>query len=570
MGDITTAGVMGNITTATVPTALAPVRRTDGEDPVWPGAIWVGQVEAGSIPSARIRVIDGSGFAEARFLVWRGGQPLGLVQVPLTDGTVDGSVLRACVADLPRPSALPLRQSSPGVSVVICTRDRPDHLARLLASLVSLDYPEFEIVVVDNNPASGLTRPVVEAASGVSVRVVDAVGQGLSIARNVGVRHAIHDIIAFTDDDVVIDARWLDRLVVGFERDDRVACVCGMVPSVEVVTPSQAWFDHRVGWARRWEPALYGLDEHVADDDLFPLRVSEFGTGANFAVSKSAVVALGGFDEALGAGSPAGSGEDMDIFVRILLSGRLLAREPAAIVWHSHRETVAELDKQMHDYGVGLSALLVKMLIHPRTTLLVAKRLVVGVRHLGAVTDVDHPAALTTEPRLANVRRRELVGVVRGPWRLVRGRLAGRSGTPLRAGRRRVTGLLDFRREQMWGDPDNSILAGRLAAAALWCGAVAVPAAAGVLPGPLQALAVLVFVLAGPGSLVVSFSPGLPRSARWALVPTVGAAVCTLSVTGLLMAGLWNPSAVLAVLGLLTAAGGLARGRYLASRVIRR
>ncbi|MFC8315032.1 glycosyltransferase family 2 protein [Gordonia sp. NPDC057258] len=561
---------MGDITTATAPTMLAPVRRTDGEDPVWPGAIWVGQVEHGSIPSARIPVIDGTGFAEARFLVWRGGQPLGFVQVPLTDGAVDGSILRARVADLPRPSPPALRQTSPGVSVVICTRDRPNHLARLLSSLVALDYPEFEIVVVDNNPASGLTRPVVEAASGVSVRVVDAVGQGLSIARNVGVRHAIHDIIAFTDDDVVIDARWLDRLVVGFERDDRVACVCGMVPSVEVLTPSQAWFDHRVGWARRWEPALYGLDDHAADDALFPLRVSEFGTGANFAVRRSAVTALGGFDEALGAGAPAGSGEDMDIFVRILLTGSLLAREPAAIVWHSHRETVAELDKQMHDYGVGLSALLVKMLVNPRTSLMVVKRLVVGVRHLGAVTEVEHDAALSAEPGLATLRRRELAGIARGPWRLVRGRIAGRSGAPLRTRRRRVTGFLDFRREQMWGDAGNSILAGRLARVAVWCGTIGALAATGVLPGALQALAVVVFVLAGPGSVVVSFSPDLPGSARWALVPTVGAAVCTLSVTALLMAGLWNPSAVLAGLGLLTAAGGLARGRYLASRVIRR
>ncbi|MFE0751289.1 glycosyltransferase family 2 protein [Gordonia sp. NPDC058843] len=561
---------MRDTVTGAGPAMLAPVRRLDGDGPAWPGAIWVGQVEDGYIPSAHIPVIDGSGFSQARFLVWRDGRPLGFVQVPLTDDTVDGSILRARAADLPRTSVLPRRRTTPGVSVVICTRDRPDHLARLLASLVALDYPEYEIVVVDNNPASGVTRPVVEAASGVSVRVVDAVGQGLSIARNVGVRHATHDIVAFTDDDVVIDAQWLAHLVIGFERDERVACVCGMVPTVEVLTPSQAWFDHRVSWARRWEPALYGLDDHAADDDLFPLRVSEFGTGANFAVRKAAVIALGGFDEALGAGSPAGSGEDMDIFVRILLSGRLLAREPAAVVWHSHRETVAELDKQMHDYGVGLSALLVKMLVHPRTMVMVVKRLVVGVRHLGAVTDVEHDAALTAEPGLATVRRRELTGVARGPWKLLRGRLAGRSGAPLRDRARGITGVLDFRREQMWGDPRNTILSGRLAGVAVWCGAIGVLAATGVLPGVLQASAVAVFVLAGPGCLAVSFSPHLPGPARWALVPTLGSAVCALSVTGLLMAGFWHPWIVLAGLGVLTSAGGLAWGTYLASRVVRR
>ncbi len=561
---------MRDTETSTGPAMLTPVRQIVGAGPVWSGAVWVGQVEDGDIPPGRIEIVGGSGFSEARFLVRRDGQPLGFVQVPIVDGTVDGSILRARARELPGLVSQPRRETSPAVSVVICTRDRPDHLARLLASLVELDYPEFEILVVDNNPTSGVTRPVVEAASGLPVRVVDAVGQGLSIARNVGVRHAIHDIVAFTDDDVVIDAQWLDRLVIGFERDYRVACVCGVVPSVEVLTPTQAWFDHRVGWARRWEPALYGLDDHAADDDLFPLRVSEFGTGANFAVRKAAVTALGGFDEALGAGSPAGSGEDMDIFVRILLSGRLLAREPGAIVWHSHRETVAELDKQMHDYGVGLSALLVKMLVHPRTTGMVAKRLVVGVRHLGAVTDVEHSAALAAEPELATVRRRELTGVVRGPWRLLRGRLAGRSGTPLRNRARGVAGLFDFRREQMWGDRGNTILAGRLAGTAVWCGAIGMLAAAGVLPGALQALAVAVFVLAGPGSLAVSFSAYLPGSARWVLVPTLGSAICTLSVTGLLMAGFWDPSALLAGLGALTSVGGLLRGRYLASRAVRR
>ncbi|MBD0860226.1 glycosyltransferase [Gordonia sp. zg691] len=546
---------------------LAPIRRTQGDGHDWDGAVWVGQIDADQIDTTTTELLDGAGFRSARLLVWRVGRPLGFVQLAVEDGAVDGSVLRELAHALPEPPALPQPVSRPGVSVVICTRDRPEHLGRLLASLATLDYPEFEVIVVDNNPASGLTPPVVDDFPTLSVRVVDAVGQGLSIARNVGVRTAGHDLIAFTDDDVVIDPNWLSRLVIGFERDDAVACVCGMVPSAEVMTPSQAYFDSRVGWAQRWEPALFGMTEHAVDDGLFPLRVSEFGTGANFAVRKDTVIGLGGFDEALGAGSAAGGGEDIDIFVRVLLAGRLLAREPSAIVWHSHRETVAELEKQMYNYGVGLSAVICKMLVHPRTAVLVAKRLVGGVRHLGATTEVVHGPAVAAEPALTELRRRELAGVMRGPWELLRGRLAGRVGSPLKV-TPGLRGVLDFRRGQMWGDEGNTILAGRLATASVWLGLIGCLAAPTVLPALLQVTAVTAFVLSGPGSLLMSFGQ-LPLYARLSLIPVLGLAVCIIATTGLLMAGFWHPSIVLALLGSATMIGGLGRGVFLASTVER-
>ncbi|OLT40459.1 glycosyltransferase [Gordonia sp. CNJ-863] len=566
---------------------LEPVRRIQDSGKLWGGAIWIGQVdlhelderpgideqgghdperESNETDSPRIELIGGDDFRESRFLVWSEDRPLGLVRLPVQNGTIDGVALREQARGLPEPPVLPERRTRPGVSVVICTRDRPDHLARLLDSLVTLDYPDFEVLVVDNNPVSGLTPPVVAAACpSIPVRVVDAAGPGLSIARNVGLRSARFELVAFTDDDVVLDPNWLSRIVIGFERDESVACVCGMVPSVEVMTPAQAYFDRRVGWAERWEPALYGVARPVAADDLFPLRVSEFGTGANFAVRRDVVVGLGGFDEAVGAGSAAGGGEDIDIFVRLLLAGGSIAREPAAIVWHSHRASVAELEKQMHDYGVGLGAVIFKLLVDPCTTVLVTKRLVAGIRHLRATTQVDPGPAVVAEPELAGLRRRELVGVARGPWRLIRGRLAGRAGAPLRATSRGLAGLLDFRRGQMWGEPGNTILEGRLAAVSMWLGLVGLLGAT-MLPGVLQVVAVIAFVLLGPGSLVMSFG-SMPTHARLSLVPAVGLAVSIVAVTGLLMAGFWSPAVVLAIIGIATTAGGLGRGAHLASRV---
>lgn len=519
-------------------TPLRPVVPLPAKGPDWTGATWVGQVDEHNLVDGWCWLVGGRDFRRARLLIWRGEQPLGTVEVPVTDGTVDLELVRSAAAEL---APLPPHRAAgvqPPISVVVCTRDRPEHLGRLLDSLRDLCYPQFEILVVDNNPASGLTPPVVEAVKSLEVRVVEVAEQGLSKARNAGLQAAQYDIVAFTDDDVVVDHRWLTNLAIGFGRDGRTACVCGMVPTSELLTPAQDYFDRRVSWAQRWHPAVYRLDEQVPDDHLFPLRISEFGTGANFAVRKDVVTSLGGFDEALGAGTATGSGEDVDVFLRILLSGDTLVREPSAVVWHSHRKTVAELESQMYGYTVGLSAWIFKLLLQPRTFAMVLVRMFTGVRHLRKVTVVEHGDVVPGEPELSGLGRRELAGVIRGPSALLRGRFAGRRATPLRASRAPI----------------------RLALTAAVLGLVgSLGALTTIVPSFVIAVVVALFVLLGPGSLMLSYYPDLPTYAKTALVPVVGAAVSILTVTGLLMGGFYSPGNVLLILTLATFAGGVLR-----------
>ncbi|HEX2284490.1 MAG TPA: glycosyltransferase, partial [Mycobacterium sp.] len=224
----------------------------------WPGATWVGQVDEGQIAGQRLGLHAGDGFRRARLLVWTNDQARGFVELPVQDGTVDVAALRAAVAELPELVEQADR-TCPPISVVLCTRDRPQQLHDALESLLALDYPQFEVVVVDNNPSSGLTGPIVDTFPANAVRLVAAPRPGLSIARNEGVKNARYDIIAFTDDDVIVDHRWLSGLARGFSMSDRVACVCGIVPSAELLTPAQAYFDRRVGWARRCVPGVYDM-----------------------------------------------------------------------------------------------------------------------------------------------------------------------------------------------------------------------------------------------------------------------------------------------------------------------
>jgi GT2 family glycosyltransferase len=545
---------------------LQPIARFDSEVDAWSGATWIGQIDESGLTGERLNLAGGEHFSRARLLVWSQDVPRGFVEVAVSDGAVTVADAEAEVAELPEVEIRPAQHHLPPISVVVCTRDRPGHLRDVLENLVQLQYPHFEVLVVDNNPDSGLTPAVVESFAGRTVRMVDAPGEGLSIARNVALRNAKYNVVAFTDDDVLVDPHWLTNLAYGFGRDERVACVCGMVPSAEVLTPAQSYFDRRVGWARRCDAAVYDLASPPDDDSLFPLRVAQFGTGANFAVHRDAALELGGFDEGLGVGSPTGGGEDIDMFVRILLSGHMLVREPSAVVWHRHRRTAPELEVQIRNYGLGLGAWIAKLVVRPRTLGMVLHRLRPGVRHLRGVTVVDQSDTVGVDPGLEGLDQRELRGVLKGPFALIRARVAGRKAAPLKSTTTGLARAIDFRGDQMWGDPNNAITAGRLALTAVALSLVGALGAVPALPSLVLALAVGAFTLAGPGSLALSWYTHLPAYALVPLVLIVSVAVCLLVVTGLLMVGFYSPVLVLLALTSTTVVGAVARCGYLAQR----
>lgn len=545
---------------------IFPVTNAGVEELTWSGATWVGQIDERDMVGTHLDLVSGDQFLRARLLVWSDDQPRGFIEVPVQDGSVAVATIAAAIEDL-RP--VPRRETDwnmPPISVAVCTRDRPEQLRDVLEDLSLLDYPEFELIVVDNNPDSGLTPPVVETFGGRAVRLVNAASAGLSIARNVAVQNARHDIVAFTDDDVVVDRHWLRYLAYGFTRAERVACVCGMVPSAELVTPAQSYFDRRVGWASASDPAVYDLAAPPAGDPLFPMRVSQFGTGANFAVRKDVIQEVGGFDEGMGVGSPTGGGEDIDMFVRILLARHLLVREPSAVVWHRHRRTPNQLEVQVHNYGLGLGAWIAKLLTHRSTLGMVLRRAFPAVGHLRRVMIVDQRGSATADPEMEALYGRELRGVLSGPTALARSRLAARRGKPLKPPSK-VMKRFDFRGNDDWESSRNSVSAGRFAIAAIALGLVGAVGLIQTLPTPVLAITVGGFMLAGPGTLALSWYPELPSSTRFPLIPAVSLSICILVVLGLLLAGIYQPLAVLGGLAAATIAGGLGRCVYLTREV---
>jgi glycosyltransferase involved in cell wall biosynthesis len=248
----------------------------------------------------------------------------------------------------------------PRLSIAICTRDRPARLARLLDSVAAVrgDVPfaGLEVLVVDNAPSDDATRHEAERRSW--VRYVLEPKAGLDFARNAALRAAGGDLIAYLDDDVVVDRGWLQGLYDAWRSAPDAGGYTGLVLPYRLETEAQAAFEARGGFGRGFEPAEFR--ERRYGNRLHPVGAGILGAGCNMCFDRQLLLALGGFDEALDTGAPLPGGGDLDIFYRVLRRGRPVLYEPAYAVCHEHRETLPQLERQYWTWGLGFMAFLVK------------------------------------------------------------------------------------------------------------------------------------------------------------------------------------------------------------------
>jgi polysaccharide pyruvyl transferase WcaK-like protein/GT2 family glycosyltransferase len=279
-------------------------------------------------------------------------------------GALTGSGLAAEPAEWPflRRRAEVLA-TAPFISVVVCTRDRADQLEACLRHLDRQEYPRFEVVVVDNAPASDAVRALVQARQG-PVRYRYAVERrgGLSWARNAGIAAASGEIIAFLDDDEEPDRHWLAGLAGGFGRGDDIGCVTGMILPTRLDTRVQEWFERSGGHSKGRGFASAVFSRHGPQSPLYPLP--PFGAGGNMAFRREALSRIGGFDVAMGTGTPACASEDTLALTLVLLAGYRIAYEPAALMRHDHYAGMDGLARQLRGYGVGLAAYYTALLRH--------------------------------------------------------------------------------------------------------------------------------------------------------------------------------------------------------------
>jgi GT2 family glycosyltransferase len=313
------------------------------------------------------------------------------------------------------------------VAVILSTAGRDEQLARCVRSLLAQRRAELEIVVVDNRPGEGATRHVVEAiaADDPRVRYVPERRIGLSVARNRGVFETDAELVAFTDDDVVADPGWLEWLLAPF-ADANITATCGMVLPLELRTSAQKHFEQYAGFSKGTERHSYDLQAGPAAGRLlYPFLNGVIGVGNNMAFRRAELISAGGFDPALGAGSPAGAGEETCAFSRLILRGGQIVYEPRALCWHEHRRDGDALRRQVFGYGVGVGAIMTKALAtDPRFCAAAARSLPIALgvirdRHVTASDRNGSADVMMERPEELLRARRE--GILRGPLRYAAG-----------------------------------------------------------------------------------------------------------------------------------------------------
>ncbi len=239
----------------------------------------------------------------------------------------------------------------PLVTVAVCTRDRPEDMRRCLDAICQLDYPQLDILVVDNAPKTEATKALVEA-NYPQVRYVREPRPGLDWARNRAILEAKGEIIAYTDDDVVVDSGWVKGFAQVFAENPEVMAVTGLVVPYELETEAQVLFEEYGGFGRGFERKWYRKTNNELPWRWF--GAGEFGTGANMAYRRSIFAAIGAFDLALDVGTITNGGGDLEMFVRVLEAGHTLVYEPKAMIRHRHRREYEQLRRQISYNGIGL------------------------------------------------------------------------------------------------------------------------------------------------------------------------------------------------------------------------
>jgi glycosyltransferase involved in cell wall biosynthesis len=311
---------------------------------------------------------------------------------------------------------------APPITVVICTRERPDALARCLESLLAQDYPDSRILVVDNAPVTDASAEVVHAAARRGpVSYLAEPRAGLSFARNAAVAVAAGEILAWIDDDEYADVHWLAEVARALAEHPEADVVSGVIVPAELETQAQLWFEQFGGHSkgRGFRPDVFGPATAHIQSPLYPLP--PFGTGANMTFRPGVIERIGGWDTALGAGTPAMGSEDTLAFTQVLLGGGTIVYQPAAVTFHYHRRDLAGLRKQMVGYGSGLTAVYTSLLMRRPGLIWDLLKLVPGA--LRDLTGKDSPRVATLQddfPReLLTANRR---GMLAGPGAYLRGR----------------------------------------------------------------------------------------------------------------------------------------------------
>ncbi len=228
----------------------------------------------------------------------------------------------------------------PKVSVVVCSYNGGRTLEACLTSLLQMDYPDYEVILVDDGSTDNTQDIAKDFPKVIHIRQKN---MGLSVARNVGMKAARGELIAYTDSDCMADKDWLYYLVGTLTQGDYVA-----VGGPNISPPAQSW-------AQACVSASPGQPSHVLIGDT----EAEHIPGCNMAFYKWALESISGFDPEYRK-----AGDDVDVCWRLMEMGHRIGFSPSAVVWHHRRFTIRAYFKQQEGYGEAEALLRFKHFVY--------------------------------------------------------------------------------------------------------------------------------------------------------------------------------------------------------------
>lgn len=234
------------------------------------------------------------------------------------------------------------------VSVIICTRNRPQDVAACLPTVLACLRADWEAVLVDQSDGPETRAVAARLAAGCpALRYLPTETVGKSRALDLGIAHARGEILAFTDDDCEAPPDWLERVSAAFGADAGADILFGPV------LPSPAIPDVQAVCVPAWS--------FPAARDLRPGEVC--GMGANMALRRTALDRLPEgprFDPALGPGARFPAGEEGDFVYRLRRAGARAALRPDLHLYHRAWRTPDHWRSVLHGYGAGDAAFFAK------------------------------------------------------------------------------------------------------------------------------------------------------------------------------------------------------------------
>lgn len=279
----------------------------------------------------QVRAAFAAGCAGTFVFAWtdewhRGGQEVEDWDFGLTDRKRWPKPALAAVRKAYAEAPFPRYLRWPRISVVVCSHNGEATIRDCLEGLAGLDYPDFEVIVVDDGSSDQTATIVAEYP----VRLITIPNRGLSHARNTGMQAATGEIIAYLDDDAYPDPHWLTYLAVAFMNSDHVG-----IGGPNLPPPGDGPIADCVANAP-------GGPTHILLSD----QEAEHIPGCNMAFRKTALKAVGGFDTQFRV-----AGDDVDVCWRLQERGWTLGFSPAAVVWHHRRNSVRAYWRQQQGYG---------------------------------------------------------------------------------------------------------------------------------------------------------------------------------------------------------------------------